>query len=150
MQPMRNPALWSLVFFVAVTAQADDWPQWRGSQRNGISPETGWLTSWPDGGSPNVGWRVSWPADRFGTKLLAHSHHYTSLIFRSRRQISRTNLQGSGQQSARSLVGCESPTWTCSAKQSRRSRDPSCQDGDAASSSRDTTRRLREKMAGCG
>ena len=27
----------------------------------------------------------SWPADRFGTKLLAHSHRYTSLIYFRRR-----------------------------------------------------------------
>ncbi|MBN1675362.1 MAG: PQQ-binding-like beta-propeller repeat protein [Kiritimatiellae bacterium] len=26
---------------------ADDWPQWRGPNRNGISAETGWLQTWP-------------------------------------------------------------------------------------------------------
>ena len=29
------------------SAQADDWPQWRGPDRTGISKETGWLTKWP-------------------------------------------------------------------------------------------------------
>jgi len=28
-------------------AGAGDWPQWRGPNRDGISAETGWLTSWP-------------------------------------------------------------------------------------------------------
>src|SRR4029450_13936840 len=29
---------------------ADDWPQWRGPKRDGISAEKGWQTSWPAGG----------------------------------------------------------------------------------------------------
>lgn len=28
-------------------ALADDWPQWRGPNRDGISKETGWVTKWP-------------------------------------------------------------------------------------------------------
>jgi len=34
-----------------------DWPQWRGPNRDGISPETGLLDSWPKGGPPLV-WKV--------------------------------------------------------------------------------------------
>ena len=34
----------------AVAAQAADWPQWRGPNRNGISTETGWLDQWPPSG----------------------------------------------------------------------------------------------------
>lgn len=36
---------------------ADDWPQFRGPQRDGISGETGVLRSWPEGG-PRVVWDV--------------------------------------------------------------------------------------------
>lgn len=36
---------------------ATDWPQWRGVERNGISPETGLLKSWPPGGPPLV-WKT--------------------------------------------------------------------------------------------
>jgi outer membrane protein assembly factor BamB len=36
-------------------AQAADWPQWRGPQRNGISTETGWKTNW-SGGRPRQVW----------------------------------------------------------------------------------------------
>src|SRR5690349_9900870 len=34
---------------VAVSAdtRGEDWPQWRGPNRNGISQEKGWLTTWP-------------------------------------------------------------------------------------------------------
>src|SRR5262245_45247588 len=45
------------VSFVAssMPALADDWPQWRGPQRNGISKETGLLQQWPRGG-PKLLW----------------------------------------------------------------------------------------------
>jgi outer membrane protein assembly factor BamB len=33
------------------------WPQWRGPRRDGISDETGLLTSWPDGG-PKLLWKI--------------------------------------------------------------------------------------------
>lgn len=43
-------------------APADDWPQWRGPDRTGISKEKGLLQEWPDGG-PKLAWKV----DKFGT-----------------------------------------------------------------------------------
>jgi outer membrane protein assembly factor BamB len=33
-------------------AVAAQWPQWRGPHRDGVSPETGWLTQWPREGPP--------------------------------------------------------------------------------------------------
>jgi outer membrane protein assembly factor BamB len=47
-----------LSIILASTAPAADWPQWRGPDRDGISTETGLLTSWPPGG-PKVVWRIS-------------------------------------------------------------------------------------------
>ncbi len=50
------------------TSLADDWPQWRGPQRNGISLETGLLKQWPKQGpklswiSTNIGSGYSTPA----------------------------------------------------------------------------------------
>jgi len=35
---------------------ADDWPQWRGVSRNGITPEKDWTVEWPAEG-PAVAWR---------------------------------------------------------------------------------------------
>jgi outer membrane protein assembly factor BamB len=40
----------------AVT-RADDWPQWRGPERNGLSKETGWLARWPADGPAKL-WEV--------------------------------------------------------------------------------------------
>lgn len=47
-------------------ARADDWPQWRGPDRNGISKETGLLTSWPAEG-PKVLWKVTGLGEGFST-----------------------------------------------------------------------------------
>lgn len=39
---------------VGAAAPAEDWPQWRGPNRDGISRETGLLREWPAGGPPLV------------------------------------------------------------------------------------------------
>jgi outer membrane protein assembly factor BamB len=53
-------ALWLLALGLCLCAPAAtpaDWPQFRGPNRDGISPETDVLKSWPPGG-PKVLWRV--------------------------------------------------------------------------------------------
>jgi outer membrane protein assembly factor BamB len=40
---------------IALNANAADWPQWRGADRSGVSPEKGLLKTWPAGG-PNLLW----------------------------------------------------------------------------------------------
>ncbi|HEX8311626.1 MAG TPA: PQQ-binding-like beta-propeller repeat protein, partial [Chthoniobacteraceae bacterium] len=42
---------------VAKLSTATPWPQWRGPQRDGVSPETGWRKDWPAEG-PRVLWRA--------------------------------------------------------------------------------------------
>ncbi|MCX6926252.1 MAG: PQQ-like beta-propeller repeat protein [Verrucomicrobia bacterium] len=39
-------------------SRAEDWPQWRGPSRNGVSQETGWLEKWPEAGPP-VCWKAN-------------------------------------------------------------------------------------------
>jgi outer membrane protein assembly factor BamB len=48
----------TLLAGLAGVSQADDWPHWRGPQRNGVSAETGWLDQWPAGGPP-VAWKAA-------------------------------------------------------------------------------------------
>lgn len=56
---LRNVACLGLVcLFIASGADADDWPNYRGPNRDGISQETGWSTAWPAEG-PKVLWRAS-------------------------------------------------------------------------------------------
>lgn len=45
------------VLLLAARASAQDWPQWRGPKRDGISAETGLLKQWPKEG-PKVAWQV--------------------------------------------------------------------------------------------
>jgi len=42
-------ALFSFFVHTRIT-QAEDWPQWRGPNRDGVSKETGWLATWPASG----------------------------------------------------------------------------------------------------
>lgn len=53
----RNLRFWALAFVLGLTAAASaaDWPNWLGPHRNGSSPETGLLTTWPTEG-PKVLW----------------------------------------------------------------------------------------------
>ena len=50
----------TVILFLALGlfhVNAEDWPQWRGPQRNGISKETGLLKEWPKEG-PKLAWQV--------------------------------------------------------------------------------------------
>lgn len=44
------------------SARGDDWPQWRGPNRDGRSAETGLLQAWPEDGPP-----IRWVASEIGT-----------------------------------------------------------------------------------
>jgi len=56
MKPPRVLMVAVLFFFSFQAMEAADWPQWRGPDRNGISPETGLLKEWPKDG-PKLLWR---------------------------------------------------------------------------------------------
>ena len=55
-------ALAALCSVCAVTA--DDWYQWRGPDRSGLSRETGLLDEWPDGGP-----KLLWKAENVGEEI---------------------------------------------------------------------------------
>jgi len=44
---------------------ADDWPQWRGPNRDGVSAEKGLLQAWPAGGPP-----LAWTASGAGSSAI--------------------------------------------------------------------------------
>src|SRR5215471_16324955 len=47
----------AMIFSVALS-RADDWPQWRGPNHNGISQEKGWLDQFPSQG-PRIAWKAT-------------------------------------------------------------------------------------------
>jgi outer membrane protein assembly factor BamB len=55
---------------------ADDWPQWRGPKRDGISAERGLLKSWPAGG-PKLLWRTSGAGDGYSSFAVTGGKVYT-------------------------------------------------------------------------
>ncbi len=67
--------------FVSVKAdtvsaeQSPSWAQWRGVQRDGISPEIGWSKDWPEGGPPLL-WRAQVGAG-MSSCVVAGGHVYT-------------------------------------------------------------------------
>ena len=52
-----NLTLAAAIVLLATCAGMADWPQYLGPDRNGVSPETGLLRSWPEAG-PKVLWTI--------------------------------------------------------------------------------------------
>ena len=61
----------------ATTVFSADWPQWRGPNRDGISPETGLLETWPEGG-PQQLWTASGLGDGYSQVAVADGTIYVT------------------------------------------------------------------------
>src|SRR5215510_9159489 len=61
---------------LARVVQADDWPQWRGPERNGISKETGLLKEWPAAG-PKLLWKASDVGNGYSSFSVVGENLYT-------------------------------------------------------------------------
>jgi len=65
------PASFRIAVFILLVAgalpilHAEDWPQWRGPTRDGISNETGLKAEWPEDGPP-LAWKVDQLGDGYG------------------------------------------------------------------------------------
>jgi outer membrane protein assembly factor BamB len=67
--------LGSLFLVVAGFALADDWPQWRGPERTGISQEKGLLKDWPKDG-PKLVWQVTDIGEGYSTPAVVGDRLY--------------------------------------------------------------------------
>jgi len=61
MNAMRHLGALGSTFLFLLSTSADDWPQWQGPERNGISAEKGLLKEWPTGGPP-----LAWKKEQLG------------------------------------------------------------------------------------
>lgn len=63
---------------LSIPAFADDpsWNQWRGPQRDGLSPDTGLLKSWPAGGPP-LAWKATGVGDGFSSVSVSGQKLFT-------------------------------------------------------------------------
>lgn len=59
----------------ATLVAADDWPQWRGPDRTGVSSETGLARQWPEQGPPLV-WEISSLGNGYGTSAIVGDRLY--------------------------------------------------------------------------
>src|SRR5262245_28050146 len=62
---MSYAVLAAAVSAATVASAGDDWPQWRGPERTGLSKETGLLQQWPAGGPP-VQWTTGGLGNGYG------------------------------------------------------------------------------------
>ena len=65
--------LWLIILIIP--ASANDWPQWRGPDRNGITNEQGLLSQWQEGGPPLL-WMVRNLGNGYSTPSVAGDHLY--------------------------------------------------------------------------
>src|SRR4051794_40114419 len=78
----------------SVPLTADDWPQFLGAHRNGISHEKGLLDTWPAGGPKEV-WRVPGGVGMAG--LAISRGHVLTLVQKDGRQLLIALDAASGQ-----------------------------------------------------
>ncbi len=82
--PFRGLATVALAFVaigpplssVVSTRALDDWPQWRGPRRDGVSTETGLLQQWPAGG-PRLKWQVKGAGEGYSSFSVANGRLFT-------------------------------------------------------------------------
>ncbi|MBN2506550.1 MAG: PQQ-like beta-propeller repeat protein [Verrucomicrobia bacterium] len=67
----------SLIAPALAFAGAADWPQWMGPQRDGLSPESGLLQSWPAGGPPLL-WKATGLGGGFSTVSVVGDRIFTA------------------------------------------------------------------------
>src|ERR1044071_1201683 len=67
---MRIVVLAGLVAAAVFNCAADDWPQFRGPNRDGISKEKGLLKRWPEGG-PKLVWQKKDVGEGWGAPAVA-------------------------------------------------------------------------------
>lgn len=71
------PALFLLSHPTVVSNRAlNDWPQWRGPNRDGRSAETGLLKDWPAGGPP-LAWKTAGAGEGYSSFSVADGRLYT-------------------------------------------------------------------------
>jgi len=67
----------ALLAAASVTIQAlDDWPQWRGPRRDGVSAERGLLKAWPESGPP-LAWKATGAGQGYSSFAVAGGRLYT-------------------------------------------------------------------------
>jgi outer membrane protein assembly factor BamB len=89
-------ALFLTILLTVVVCFADDWPQYRGPNRDGKSAETGLLQKWPEGG-PSQLWSVEGLGIGFSSAAVADGFIYTTGMLGSEGFLFAYDLNGKFQ-----------------------------------------------------
>src|SRR5438477_9850490 len=73
---MKRIYIFCLLLCAVTWAEGADWPQWRGSNRDGICSETGLLKQWPSGG-PRLLWKANGLGSGYSTLAIAGDRIFT-------------------------------------------------------------------------
>lgn len=89
----RISILLSIALILTAAVRAADWPQFRGSQRDGTSPETGLMQQWPDGG-PKELWSYEKLGAGFSSIAVADGMVYVCGMIDGQGHLFAFDLQG--------------------------------------------------------
>ncbi|MGC3972689.1 MAG: PQQ-like beta-propeller repeat protein [Pirellulales bacterium] len=91
------------LFFTA-TVRSDDWPQWRGPHRTGISQESGLAKSWPADG-PKLLWKAAGLGEGFSTPSVARGVLYVMGNVDDQEYVMAFDLKAQGKPLWRTAIG---------------------------------------------
>lgn len=66
-----------VTYFASSSIQAQNWPQWRGPEHNGVSPESGLPSHWS--ATSNVVWKVALPETSGSTPIIWDDHVFLNV-----------------------------------------------------------------------
>lgn len=75
---VRTLGLIAIAGYLPSVGRGEDWPQWRGSQLNGVSGSTGVAQEWSP--EENIAWRQPLPGPAGSTPIVAASHVYVTSV----------------------------------------------------------------------
>jgi len=84
------------IFMFNFPLAADDWPQWRGPERNGQSKEVNLLKSWP-GGGPKLIWSKEGLGDGFSSVSVSNGRLYITGVVDEQEMLTAMDLNGTIQ-----------------------------------------------------
>lgn len=83
---------------------ANQWPQWQGPNRDGVSTETGLLQSWPEGG-PELLWTATGLGEGFGGVSIQNGRIYTMGSRDGKETVMALDLNNNGKELWSTPVG---------------------------------------------
>lgn len=88
------PAIALAVSLGTASLWGADWPQWRGPARDGISAETGLLSSWPEGG-PKLLWKTGELGNGYSSPIVVNETIYITGDVGEKLLITALDVDGS-------------------------------------------------------